>query len=201
LEMDEDLLVPRRVYEEHQVHIGTKVKTKDMLRFVDHVRNDGLYIIDVRKTDERIRVAGKFLARFPPDKILVVSQRIYGHRPIEMFAKVVGAKAIPGRMIPGTLTNPSLPHFIEPEVIILTDPAVDQQALREAARMRIPIVAIVDVNNRLSFVDLAIPANNKGRKSLALIYWLLAREILKNRGDIKDYSEFTYKPEDFETVL
>ncbi|HDJ26824.1 MAG: 30S ribosomal protein S2 [Thermoplasmata archaeon] len=199
--MDEDLLVPRRVYEEHQVHIGTKVKTKDMLRFVDHVRNDGLYIIDVRKTDERIRVAGKFLARFPPDKILVVSQRIYGHRPIEMFAKVVGAKAIPGRMIPGTLTNPSLPHFIEPEVIILTDPAVDQQALREAARMRIPIVAIVDVNNRLSFVDLAIPANNKGRKSLALIYWLLAREILKNRGDIKDYSEFTYKPEDFETVL
>ncbi len=201
MEMDEDLLVPRRVYEEHQVHIGTKVKTKDMLRFVDHVRNDGLYIIDVRKTDERIRVAGKFLARFPPDKILVVSQRIYGHRPIEMFAKVVGAKAIPGRMIPGTLTNPSLPHFIEPEVIILTDPAVDQQALREAARMRIPIVAIVDVNNRLSFVDLAIPANNKGRKSLALIYWLLAREILKNRGDIKDYSEFTYKPEDFETVL
>lgn len=199
--MDEDLLVPRRVYEEHQVHIGTKVKTKDMLRFVDHVRNDGLYIIDVRKTDERIRVAGKFLARFPPDKILVVSQRIYGHRPIEMFAKVVGAKAIPGRMIPGTLTNPSLPHFIEPDVIILTDPAVDQQALREAARMRIPIVAIVDVNNRLSFVDLAIPANNKGRKSLALIYWLLAREILKNRGDIKDYSEFTYKPEDFETVL
>lgn len=201
MEMDEDLLVPRRVYEEHQVHIGTKVKTKDMLRFVDHVRNDGLYIIDVRKTDERIRVAGKFLARFPPDKILVVSQRIYGHRPIEMFAKVVGAKAIPGRMIPGTLTNPSLPHFIEPDVIILTDPAVDQQALREAARMRIPIVAIVDVNNRLSFVDLAIPANNKGRKSLALIYWLLAREILKNRGDIKDYSEFTYKPEDFETVL
>ncbi len=199
--MDEDLLVPRRVYEEHQVHIGTKVKTKDMLRFVDHVRNDGLYIIDVGKTDERIRVAGKFLARFEPDKILVVSQRIYGHRPIEMFAKVVGARAIPGRMIPGTLTNPSLPHFIEPEVIILTDPAVDQQALREAAKMRIPIVAIVDVNNRLSFVDLAIPANNKGRKSLALIYWLLAREILKNRGDIKDYSEFTYKPEDFETVL
>ena len=199
--MDEDLLVPRRVYEEHQVHIGTKVKTKDMLGFVDHVRNDGLYIIDVRKTDERIRVAGKFLARFPPDRILVVSQRIYGHRPIEMFAKVVGAKAIPGRMIPGTLTNPSLPHFIEPEVIILTDPAVDQQALTEAARMRIPIVAIVDVNNRLSFVDLAIPANNKGRRSLALIYWLLAREILKNRGDIKDYSEFTYKPEDFETVL
>ena len=201
MEMDEDLLVPRRVYEEHQVHIGTKVKTKDMLGFVDHVRNDGLYIIDVRKTDERIRVAGKFLARFPPDRILVVSQRIYGHRPIEMFAKVVGAKAIPGRMIPGTLTNPSLPHFIEPEVVILTDPAVDQQALREAARMRIPIVAVVDVNNRLSFVDLAIPANNKGRKSLALIYWLLAREILKNRGDIKDYSEFTYKPEDFETVL
>ncbi len=201
MEMDEDLLVPRRVYEEHQVHIGTKVKTKDMLRFVDHVRNDGLYIIDVGKTDERIRVAGKFLARFEPDKILVVSQRIYGHRPIEMFAKVVGARAIPGRMIPGTLTNPSLPHFIEPEVIILTDPAVDQQALREAAKMRIPIVAIVDVNNRLSFVDLAIPANNKGRKSLALIYWLLAREILKNRGDIKDYSEFTYKPEDFETVL
>jgi len=119
-----------------------------------------------------------------------------------MFAQAIGgAKVVAGRFIPGTLTNPQLPNYIEPSVIFINDPAADSQALREAVKSKIPVVALCDANNRTSFVDLVIPANNKGRRALALVYWLLAREILKERGDIKNNEEFKYKVEDFEAPL
>lgn len=141
---EQQLLVGMDTYLAAGVHIGTQIKTKMMERFIFRVRSKGLSDLDVRKTDERIRIVAKFLARFPPEKILVVSQRQYGKKPAMMFAKVIGAKAIIGRFVPGTLTNPSYKNFIEPEVILLTDPKADAQALREAMKVRIPIVSLCD---------------------------------------------------------
>ncbi len=197
-----ELLVDENTYLTAGVHIGTQVKNKDMMKFIYKVRSDGLYILDIEKTDERIRFAAKFLARYAPEEILVAAQRQYGQKPAIMFAQAIGgAKVVAGRFIPGTLTNPQLPNYIEPSVIFINDPAADSQALREAVKSKIPVVALCDANNRTSFVDLVIPANNKGRRALALVYWLLAREILKERGDIKNNEEFKYKVEDFEAPL
>ena len=188
--MDESLalLVPHDVYEQHAVHIGTNQKSAAMKKFLDTMREDssGLHLIDVHHTDSRIRVAAKFLSRYDPERVLVVSARQYGQRPARKFAECIGSTRIVGRFIPGTLTNPRLRTYIEPEVILVTDPAADSQALSEAVSCGIPVVGICDANNRLRNVDLVLPANNKGRRSLALVYWLLAREILKIRSSITD---------------
>jgi len=155
-----------------------------MQRFIDKDRADGsgLHLIDINQTDARIRTVANFLSRYDPERILVVSARQYGQRPARKFAQSIGAKRIVGRFIPGTLTNPKLRTYTEPEVLVVTDPAADSQALSEAVSTGLPIVGIVDANNTLRNVDLALPANNKGRRSLALIYWLLAREMLTSRG-------------------
>jgi len=200
-EKKEELLLSEEVYLTSGTHIGTRQKTAGMMPFIYKVRNDGLYIIDVRKTDERLKIAAKFLARFDPSKILVVSVRQYGHKPITEFAKHVGAVALPGRFVPGTLTNPKLNNYIEPDVILITDPMVDAQALSEASSIGIPIVALCDTNNETKFVDLLIPTNNKGRRALAIIYWLLTREILLEKGKIKSREEFKLAVEDFEAEI
>jgi small subunit ribosomal protein S2 len=188
--VDESLapLVPLDVYEQHAVHIGTNQKSADMKQFLDTIRQDGagLHLIDVHQTDARIRTVVKFLSRYESERILVVSARQYGQRPARKFAESIGAMRIVGRFIPGTLTNPKLRTYIEPDVILVTDPAADSQALSEAVKTGLPVVGICDANNRLRNVDLALPANNKGRRSLALVYWLLAREMLKIRGAVSD---------------
>lgn len=200
-ENEKDLLIPESDYLTAGVHIGTKQKSKDMKKFVFKVRNDGLWVLDVEKTDERIRLAAKFLSRFKPEDILVVSARQYGQRPARVFAETIGAKVFPGRFVPGTLTNPSLPEYTEPEVLLVTDPAADQQALKEAVNAGIPIVGLCDANNETKYVDLIIPTNNKGRSALATVYWLLAREVLKARGEISKDEDFPLKVEDFEAPL
>tara|TARA_B100002052_G_C15667898_1_gene500400 strand:+ start:17 stop:634 length:618 start_codon:yes stop_codon:yes gene_type:complete len=185
-------LVSLDVYERHAVHIGTNQKSADMKKFLDTLRQDdsGLHLIDVHQTDSRIRIVTQFLENFESDRILVVSARQYGQRPARKFAQSIGAKYIVGRFIPGTLTNPSLRTYMEPEVILVTDPAADSQALSEAVKSGLPVVAICDANNRLRNVDIALPANNKGRRSLALVYWLLARETLKGRGTVSNDTEW-----------
>lgn len=194
----EEYLVPLDQYLAAGIHIGTQQKTKDMKKFIYRVRQDGLYVLDVRKTDERLRTAGRFLAKFDPQSILAVSVRLYGQKPVKKFGEVTGARAIPGRFLPGTMTNPAVKNFMEPDVLIVTDPRADHQALKEAVEIGIPIVALVDTENFLSYVDLAIPTNNKGRKALALIYWILAREILYNRKEIESREDFKIPVEDFE---
>ncbi|KUK18387.1 MULTISPECIES: 30S ribosomal protein S2 [Thermococcus] len=194
----EEYLVPLDQYLAAGVHIGTQQKTKDMKRFIYRVRQDGLYVLDVRKTDERLRAAGKFLAKFDPDRILAVSVRLYGQKPVKKFGEITGARSIPGRFLPGSMTNPLVRNFFEPDVLVVTDPRADHQAMKEAIDIGIPVVALVDTENLLSYVDLAIPTNNKGRKSLALIYWILTREVLFNRGDITSREDFKVPIEEFE---
>lgn len=198
---DQQLLVAEDLYLTSGVHIGTQQKSADMRRFIFKVRNDGLYVLDIKATDDRIRVAAKFLAGQDPSKVLVVCQRQYGQKPARTFAKNIGARSMVGRFVPGTLTNPHLPTFFEPEVIVVTDPSADQQALREAVNVGIPVIALCDANNDLKYVDLAIPANNKGRRSLALVYWLLTREVVRAKNIITRDDEFLLELDEFEATL
>jgi small subunit ribosomal protein S2 len=195
------LLIPEDVYLTSGVHIGTQQKSADMKEFIFKVRTDGLYVLDVKKTDERIRVAASFLARFEPSRVLIVSARQYGQKPAKVFAKAIGAHVIAGRFVPGSLTNPILPNFAEPDVLFVTDPAADEQALREALNVGIPIIGICDANNETKYVDLVIPSNNKGRRALATIYWLLTREILKARGQVASDEDYKTTVEEFEATL
>ncbi|HEX7514466.1 MAG TPA: 30S ribosomal protein S2 [archaeon] len=181
-------IIPVDEYLAAGVHIGTQQKTEDMKRFVYRVRADGLYVLDVKATDDRIKTAAKFLSKFDPARILVVSARQYGQFPATMFAKVIGAKSMVGRFIPGTLTNPEYRDFVEPDVVVVTDPIGDLQAVKEAVDIGVPVVAMCDTNNMTMHIDVVIPTNNKGRKALALIYWLLAQEIAKLRGQKMDYA-------------
>ncbi|MGB9965247.1 30S ribosomal protein S2 [Halobacterium sp. CBA1126] len=191
-----DLLIPVEDYLGAGVHIGTQQKTNDMDRFIHRVRTDGLYVLDVSKTDERIRTAADFLANYDPEQILVTSSRQYGRFPAEKFAEAVGARARTGRFIPGTLTNPQYDGYIEPDVLVVTDPIGDAQAVKEAITVGIPVIAMCDSNNQTSNVDLVVPTNNKGRRALSVVYWLLANETLDRRG-----AEPTYALEDFEDGL
>lgn len=196
-----DLLIAEDIYLTSGVHIGTQQKSADMKNFIYKVRPDGLYVLDVKKTDERIRATASFLARYDPKRILVVSARQYGQRPAREFSKAIGAPAFAGRFVPGTLTNPANPGFMEPEVLVVTDPAADKQALQEALNLGIPIVAMCDANNETRNVDLVVPTNNKGRRALACIYWILTREVLVARGDLKDPEDFKMEIEDFEAKI
>ena len=194
-------LIPEDQYLSSGVHIGTQQKSADMKRFLFKVRSDGLYMLDFRQTDQRIRVASSFMSRFEPEDILVVSARQYGQRPVRTFAKTLGTKYFAGRFVPGTLTNHNLSDFIEPQMLLVTDPAADQQAVREALNVGIPIIGLCDANNDTRSIDIVIPANNKGRKALATVYWLLAREYLKGRGTIAGNEDFKLTVEDFEATL
>jgi len=195
------LLIPEDVYLTSGVHIGTQQKSADMKEFIFKVRSDGLYVLDVKKTDERLRIAAKFLSRFDPQRILIVSARQYGQKPAKIFAKAIGAMVVAGRFVPGSLTNPILPKFVEPEVLFVTDPAADEQALKEALNVGIPIVGVCDANNETKYVDLVIPSNNKGRRALATIYWLLTREVLKAKGQLPGDEDFKMTVEEFEASL
>jgi small subunit ribosomal protein S2 len=191
-----DLLIPVEDYLGAGVHIGTQQNTNDMQRFIHRVRTDGLYVLDVSMTDSRIRTAADFLANYEPEQILVASSRQYGRFPAEKFADAVGARARTGRFIPGTLTNPQYEGYIEPDVIVVTDPIGDSQAVKEAITVGIPVIAMCDSNNTTSNVDLVVPTNNKGRKALSVVYWLLANETLDRRG-----AEPTYGLDEFESDI
>jgi len=199
--VEEELLLPRDTLLSAGVHIGTRMKTKDMDQFIYRVRPDGLFVLDVKKTDERIQVAAKFLARFEAPKIAAVAARLYGHSPVEKFCEVVGATPIIGRFIPGLFSNPLYPDRIEPSVIITSDPKADVQAVKEASNVGIPVVALCSTDNDFADVDLVIPTNNKGRRALAVIYWLLARQILRERGEIPPDGDISQSIDDFEVKL
>ena len=201
MEPEQPMMVTEEIYMTSGVHIGTRQKTADIKEFIYKVRNDGLYIIDVKRTDERIKATAKFLAKYDPTKILVVSVRQYGQKPVRKLGEITGIQVLDGRFQPGTLTNPNAKTFLEPEIILLTDPLADIQALHEAKNIGIPVIALCDTNNETKYIDYVIPTNNKGRRALALIYWLLARAILREQGKIQSDEEFKATVEDFEAEI
>jgi small subunit ribosomal protein S2 len=189
------MLVDRTEYLTSGVHIGLKMCTKYMKQFVYKVREDGLAVFNIQMVDDRIKTAAKFLADF--DKIMTVSRKGNGIVPVTQLADAVGGNAVTGRFPPGTLTNPSFREFYEPDVLFVIDPLIDRQAVSEAKKKRIPVVALCDTFNDASDVDIVIPSNNNGKKAIALICWILTREILKHRKKISENSEFKPTLKDF----
>ncbi|MCS7135270.1 MAG: 30S ribosomal protein S2 [Candidatus Aenigmarchaeota archaeon] len=188
-----ELLIDRKDYLSSGIHIGMKSKNKDMRRFIYKVREDGLAILNLKVIDDRIRIAGEMLAR--ANTILVVGRKSNTFDALKKFAETVdNAHAIVGRFMPGTLTNPNYEEYIEPDVVVLSDPQADYQALKEAVESRIPVIALCDTFNETKNIDLVIPCNNKGKRSLGLIFWLLAKIINEKRG-----KEFKAKLEEFGT--
>ncbi len=195
----EEPLTDMEQYLASGVHIGTRQKTGDMAPYVYRVRADGLFVLDVRKADDRIRSAAKLISEYDPKDVYAVSARQYGQRPVEKFGDVTEVRTKAGRFIPGTLTNPSYEGYIEPELIIVTDPVADKQPLREAATIGVPVIGICDTDNETRNIDLVIPANNRGRKALALVYWLLAKQVLIEKGNLEEDEEWEVPLEEFET--
>jgi len=189
------MLAERTDYLSAGVHIGMKSCTGYMRQFVYKVRDDGLSVFNLRKVDRRIRTAAAFMSRF--NGILIVSRKSNADEAITKFAEIVGCRSVAGRFSPGTLTNPSYRDFFEPDLIVVIDPLVDEQAVKEAKKKRIPVIALCDTFNEAKDVDLLIPVNNNGKKAIALMLMLLSREMLKIKGTIKKDSEFAYKIEDF----
>ena len=198
---EETLLLPRDTLLSAGIHIGTRMKTLDMEPFIYRVRPDGLFVLDVKKTDDRIRVTGKFLSRYEPARVAVAATRLYAHEPVKMFCKLTGATPLIGRFIPGQLSNPQYSSRIDPEVILVCDPRADAQAVKEASKVGIPIVALCSTDNEFAGVDLVIPTNNKGRRALAVVFWLLARQVLRERGELGPDKDPPVTIEDFEAKV
>ncbi len=197
----ENLLLPLEELLAAGLHIGTRIKTGDMEQHIFRARPDGLFILNIGNTDQRIRAVAKLLARMDPSKVMVVSSRLYGKTPVEKFCELTKCVPIVGRFMPGLLSNPLQPKHAEPELVMITDPRADWQTIREASCAGIPVVGLSDTDNVFNGIDLAIPVNNKGRRALATVYWLLTRQVLRERGEIPPDGTITATIDDFETKL
>jgi small subunit ribosomal protein S2 len=182
----EKMLIDRDTYLSVGVHIGAKFRTGFMKKYIYKIRPDGLAVLNIQKIDERIGLVAEMLSQFEPEEILVVCRRESGFAGAEKFAEVTGIPTITGRYLPGTLTNPNYQeNYLEPKVMLVCDPWADKQALNDALKVNIPIIAFCDTNNLVKNVDLIVPCNNKGKRSLSLIFWVLATEYLKRKKKAK----------------
>ncbi|MBU2561021.1 MAG: 30S ribosomal protein S2 [Nanoarchaeota archaeon] len=194
---DEQLLVPIDNYLKAGIHIGTKFRTKYMDNFIYKTRPDGLYVLNLQKIDERIGIAAKFLSRYEPEDILVVCRRENGWKPVSMFGKVTGCRVFAGRYPPGILTNTNLKDFIEVKVLLVVDAWPDRNAINDAIKVGVPVVALCDTNNQTNNIDVVMPCNNKGKKALGLLFHILATHYLKQRGMLQKEQELDYSVDDF----
>lgn len=194
---DSQLLISLETYLTSGVHIGTTIASNDMKKYIFRSRQDGLNVLDIKKTDERIRQTGKLLSYYDPEDVLIVGSRQYASVPSTKMSRLCNFNVIPGRFVPGTLTNPQSKNFVEPKIVFINDPRADKQALQEAVSMNIPVISLCDSDNMTSNIDLVVPANNKGRRALARVYLLLATQVLRERGELGEDEELGLTIEDF----
>jgi len=195
--MTEQFLIAQDIYLKSGIHIGTKFRTKYMEKFIYKTRPDGLSVLNLQKIDERIRLAAKLLSQYTPEDVLIVSKRENGWKAVRAFGKATGCKFFAGRYPPGIMTNPQLESYIEPKILLATDAWPDRNAIKDSLKAGIPVIALCDTNNQANDIDLVVPCNNKGKKSLGLFFWLLGREYLQHRGVLKKDEELPMPLEDF----
>ncbi len=195
--VEPNFLISQDEYLKSGIHIGTKFKTKYMAEFIYKTRSDGLSVLNLQKIDERIAIAASMLSKYEPKDVLIVSRRENSWKAVKAFQKVTGIRAFAGRYPPGVLTNPELKSFVEAKIVLVTDSWPDRNAISDANKIGIPVIALCDTNNTSNFIDLVVPCNNKGKKSLGLFFWLLAREYLRLRGTISSSEDFKEPMENF----
>ena len=193
---DNNTLVPVEDYLTAGVHIGTRFKNGYSDNYVHRCRADGLKIIDTELVDKKLKVLINLLSKYEPSDFAVMGRRENAKKPVSVFSKIVGCDSFTNRYLPGKLTNASLEDFKEYKVVIVCDPLTDKNILNEAFEQGIFTVGFCDTNNRSNKLDLVVPINNKGKKSLALAFQLLAKHYLNNKGIIKE-KDFTYGVDDF----
>ena len=192
---EEKFLVPRDVYLKSGIHIGTKFRTKYMEQFIYKTRPDGLSVLNLQKIDERLKIAAFFLAQYSPGDILIVGRRENSWKAVELFGKHTDVRVFAGRYPPGILTNPKLEEYTEAKILLIVDAMPDRNAVLDAVKIGIPVIALCDTNNLSNSIDLVVPCNNKGKKSLGLLFYILTREFLILKGKSKEAEEL--KMEDF----
>lgn len=190
-------LVAQDQYLKSGIHIGTKFKTRYMNSFIYKTRPDGLSVLNLQKIDERIKMAANMIGKYAPGELLVVSRRENGWKAVKAFGKHTGVKVFAGRYPPGILTNPKLSTFIEVKAILVTDSWPDRNAIKDAIQIGIPVIALCDTNNQSNDIDLVVPCNNKGKKSLGLLFYILAREYLRQRGQLNADQEPPFTVDEF----
>lgn len=193
----ETFLTPTATYLKSGIHIGTKFKTAYMKKFIYKTRPDGLSVLNLQQIDERIAVAASFLAQYEPEDILIASRRENGWRPVKMMEKFTGVRGVVGRYPPGMMTNPNLEIFSEPKIVLVTDAWPDRNVVMDANKVGIPVIALCDTNNQSNFIDLVVPCNNKGKKSLGLLFYLITAEFMKKKGTLKEGEEPKFTIDDF----
>lgn len=193
----QQFLVPQDTYLKSGIHIGTKFRTKYMFPFIYKTRPDGLSVLNLQKIDARIRLTANILSHYEPQDILIVSKRENGWKAVKAFGRHTGTGVFAGRYPPGILTNPQLETYKEVKIIIVTDAWPDRNAIKDALQIGIPVIALCDTNNQANEIDLVVPCNNKGKKSLGIFFYILAREYLRSRKAIPADAEPPFPLEDF----
>lgn len=196
-QIEQDLLVPQEQYLKAGIHIGTKFKTKYMEKFIYKTRPDGLSVLNLQQIDERIKIAADFLSKYDAKDIIIATRRENGWKPAKLFGKLTGARVFAGRYPPGIMTNPDLKNFIEPKILLVTDSWPDKNVIKDASLIGIPVIGLCDTNNQPDHLDLVVPCNNKGKKSLGLFFYILTREFLRNKGVLAQDKELEQSIDDF----
>jgi len=194
---NQEMLVSVDQYSKAGIHIGTKFKTKHMADFIYKIKPDGLVIMNVQRIDERLKIASEMMARYNPEEIVVIGKRENSWRPMKLFSKLTGINVYPGRYAPGTLTNLAFKNFTEFKLMLVVDAWLEKNAVQDAQKVGIPIIGLCDTNNVTNELDLIIPCNNKGRKSLGLVFWILAREYMQRKGLLEKGKELPISLDEF----